>query len=301
MKLTYILAASLLIMACGNNKQTDTVEDESAKTVATDTTTTDTTAAKEVDGMSGATNVEKEPSFNGIFVVPSQRKATVTLTMGGIIKTTSLMVGQYVKKGQVIATVDNPDFIDLQQNYLDAAAKLDYLEKEYIRQKNLAKEEAASKKQFQSSKAEYLAGKTKYEGLKAQLRLLGINANRLKAGNIVTRMSIKAPISGYVTNNNINIGKYLNAGEPVCDIIDKSNMMLQLTAYEKDLGKLKVGSNLEFTVNGMPGKVFDAVLYSIDQKVDTENRSIKVYAKLKKSNPIFRPGMYVSTKIKENN
>lgn len=301
MKLTYILAASLLIMACGNNKQTDTVEDESAKTVATDTTTTDTTAAKEVDGMSGATNVEKEPSFNGIFVVPSQRKATVTLTMGGIIKTTSLMVGQYVRKGQVIATVDNPDFIDLQQNYLDAAAKLDYLEKEYIRQKNLAKEEAASKKQFQSSKAEYLAGKTKYEGLKAQLRLLGINANRLKAGNIVTRMSIKAPISGYVTNNNINIGKYLNAGEPVCDIIDKSNMMLQLTAYEKDLGKLKVGSNLEFTVNGMPGKVFDAVLYSIDQKVDTENRSIKVYAKLKKSNPIFRPGMYVSAKIKENN
>lgn len=300
MKLTYILAASLLIMACGNNKQTDTVEDESAKTVATDTTTTDTTAAKEVDGMSGATNVEKEPSFNGIFVVPSQRKATVTLTMGGIIKTTSLMVGQYVRKGQVIATVDNPDFIDLQQNYLDAAAKLDYLEKEYIRQKNLAKEEAASKKQFQSSKAEYLAGKTKYEGLKAQLRLLGINANRLKAGNIVTRMSIKAPISGYVTNNNVNIGKYLNAGEPVCDIIDKSNMMLQLTAYEKDLGKLKVGSNLEFTVNGMPGKVFDAVLYSIDQKVDTENRSIKVYAKLKKSNPIFRPGMYVSAKIKEN-
>lgn len=300
MKLTYILAASLLIMACGNNKQTDTVEDESAKTVATDTTTTDTTAAKEVDGMSGATNVEKEPSFNGIFVVPSQRKATVTLTMGGIIKTTSLMVGQYVRKGQVIATVDNPDFIDLQQNYLDAAAKLDYLEKEYIRQKNLAKEEAASKKQFQSSKAEYLAGKTKYEGLKAQLRLLGINANRLKAGNIVTRMSIKAPISGYVTNNNVNIGKYLNAGEPVCDIIDKSNMMLQLTAYEKDLGKLKVGSSLEFTVNGMPGKVFDAVLYSIDQKVDTENRSIKVYAKLKKSNPIFRPGMYVSAKIKEN-
>lgn len=300
MKLTYILAASLLIMACGNNKQTDTVEDESAKTVATDTTTTDTTAAKEVDGMSGATNVEKEPSFNGIFVVPSQRKATVTLTMGGIIKTTSLMVGQYVRKGQVIATVDNPDFIDLQQNYLDAAAKLDYLEKEYIRQKNLAKEEAASKKQFQSSKAEYLAGKTKYEGLKAQLRLLGINANRLKAGNIVTRMSIKAPISGYVTNNNVNIGKYLNAGEPVCDIIDKSNMMLQLTTYEKDLGKLKVGSNLEFTVNGMPGKVFDAVLYSIDQKVDTENRSIKVYAKLKKSNPIFRPGMYVSAKIKEN-
>lgn len=300
MKLTYILAASLLIMACGNNKQTDTVEDESAKTVATDTTTTDTTAAKEVDGMSGATNVEKEPSFNGIFVVPSQRKATVTLTMGGIIKTTSLMVGQYVRKGQVIATVDNPDFIDLQQNYLDAAAKLDYLEKEYIRQKNLAKEEAASKKQFQSSKAEYLAGKTKYEGLKAQLRLLGINANRLKAGNIVTRMSIKAPISGYVTNNNVNIGKYINAGEPVCDIIDKSNMMLQLTAYEKDLGKLKVGSNLEFTVNGMPGKVFDAVLYSIDQKVDIENRSIKVYAKLKKSNPIFRPGMYVSAKIKEN-
>lgn len=298
MKLTYILAASLLVMACGNNKQTETAEAESPKTVTTDTTTT---ALQQVDGTSGATNVEKEPSFNGILVVPSQRKATVTLTMGGIIKTTSLMAGQYVKKGQVIATLDNPEFIDLQQNYLDAAARLEYLEKEYVRQKNLAKEEAASQKQFQSTKADYLAGKTKYEGLKAQLALLGINASKLKAGSIMTRLRITAPISGYVTNSNVNVGKYINAGEPLCDIIDKSNLLLQLTAYEKDLSKLKVGSPVEFTVNGMPGKVFNAVLYSIDQKVDTENRSIKVYAKLKESNSIFRPGMYVSAKIKENN
>lgn len=300
MKLTYILAASLLIAACNNKKQTTETEEaaEAPKNEVTDTTCT--AAVQEVDGMSGATNVAKEPSFNGIFVVPSQRKATVTLTMGGIIRNTSLMVGQYVKKGTVIATLDNPEFIDLQQNFLDAAARLEYLEKEYIRQKNLAKEEAASQKQFQSTKADYLAGKTKYEGLKAQLSLLGINASRLKAGNIMTRLRITAPISGYVTNTNVNVGKYLNAGEPVCDIIDKSHLLLQLTAYEKDLSKLKVGSEMEFTVNGMPGKVFNAVLYSIDQKVDTENRSIKVYAKLKESNSIFRPGMYVSAKIKEN-
>lgn len=300
MKLTYILAASLLIAACNNKKHTTETDEatETPKIEVTDTTSTAT--VQEVDGMSGATNVTKEPSFNGIFVVPSQRKATVTLTMGGIIRNTSLMVGQYVKKGTVIATLDNPEFIDLQQNFLDAAARLEYLQKEYIRQKNLAKEEAASQKQFQSTKADYLSGKTKYEGLKAQLSLLGINASRLKAGDIMTRLRITAPISGYVTNTNVNVGKYLNAGEPVCDIIDKSHLLLQLTAYEKDLSKLKVGSEMEFTVNGMPGKVFNAILYSIDQKVDTENRSIKVYAKLKESNSIFRPGMYVSAKIKEN-
>lgn len=297
MKKIIILAASFYMAACSHTEQTVST-DTAVPAVTAETETSVDTAS--VDGISGATNVANVASFNGILVVPPQQHATVTLTMGGIVRSTSLMSGRYVQKGEVIATLDNPDFISLQQDYLDAVAQLEFLEKEYLRQQTLASQEAASQKRFQQSKADYLSMKSKAEATAAQLSLLGIDLTQLKENRISQRLEVKAPLSGYVTNTNINIGKYLNPGDPVCDVIDKSNLLLQLTAYEKDLSKLKEGSSIEFHVNGMGEQIFEAVLLSVDQTVDNENRSVKVYAKLKNNDPLFRPGMYVSAKIKEN-
>lgn len=297
MKRMVILAVSMYLAACSHTAEiggTDTAVPVS--TVASETPV-DTAC---IDGMSGATNVVNTSSFNGILVIPPQQHATVTLSMGGIVRSTSLMPGRYVKKGEVIATLENLDFIILQQNYLEAAAQLEFLEKEYLRQQTLASQEAASQKRFQQSKADYLSMKSKAEATAAQLALLGIEPQQLQAHHIARRLEVKAPLNGYVTNTSINIGKFLNPGEPVCDVIDKSKMLLQLTAYEKDLPNLKEGSRVEFRVNGMEGKIFEAVLQSVDQTVDRENRSVKVYATLKNTDPLFRPGMYVSAKVREN-
>ena len=230
-------------------------------------------------------------------MLPPQGNATIALSMGGIVQSTSLLEGKYVKKGEVVALLDNPDFIDLQQNALDAMRQLDYLEKEYKRQSVLVEKEAASQKRFQQVSSEYYAGRHKFEALSAKLRLLGVDMKSLvESGRIMERMEVRSPISGYVTNASVNIGKYIAPGEPICSIIDKSNMMLKLTAYEKDLDKLSVGDNLDFTVNGVYGQTFKAKVISIDQSVELENRSINVYAKVLSSNPLFRPGMYVSCK-----
>lgn len=297
MKRICILAASFCLAACSQSEQTaGTASDVSVMAEETELSA-DTVR---VDGVSGATNVANVSLFNGILVVPPQQHATVTLTMGGIVRSTSVMAGGYVHKGEVIATLDNPDFITLQQNYLDAVAQLEFLEKEYARQKNLASQEAASQKRLQQSKADYLSMKSRVEATVAQLSLLGLDLQRLKDGSIVRKLEVKAPLSGYVTNTSINIGKYLNPGDPVCEIIDKSRLQLQLTAYEKDLPKLKEGSKVEFRVNGMGEQIFEAVLLSVDQTVDRENRSVKVYAAIKKTDPLFLPGMYVNAKVKEN-
>lgn len=297
MKRIVILAASFCLAACSHTEQTVTTESASQAVVTETGLSTDT---MQVDGISGATDVANVSSFNGVLVVPPQQHATVTLTMGGIVRSTSLLRGNYVKKGEVIATLDNPDFIALQQSYLDAAAQLEFLEKEYIRQQTLSSHEAASQKRFQQSKADYLSMKSKAEATAAQLALLGVDVQYLKENKIIPILEVKAPLSGYVTNTNINLGKYLNPGDPVCDVIDKSSLLLQLTAYEKDLEKLKEGSRIEFHVNGMGERMFEAVLLSVDQTVDNENRSVKVYAKLKNNDPLFRPGMYVSAKVREN-
>ena len=253
--------------------------------------------APEVDAASGATSVPNEPTFNGILVLPPQSRATVTLTMGGSIRSTSLLPGAYVKQGTVLATLENPEFIALQQSYLDSHAQYEFLRTEFLRQQTLSREEASSQKRFQQSKAEYLSMRSRMDAAAAQLALLGVDTTRLLAGGIIPYLDIKAPISGYAADVKMNIGRHFDVGEPLCEIVNKSDMMLRLTAYEKDLANLRAGDRVEFRVNGIEGETFQGVITMVGQQVNNENRSIDVYVRIEGQNPQFRPGMYAMARI----
>lgn len=295
-RIIYIVLALLAVSCSGNSEQQKESADVEG-TVAEEKA--DSLENPEVDGLSGATNVSNPPSFNGIIVMPPQNHVTVTLSMGGSVQDIRVLPGEYVHKGEVILTLANPAFIELQQSYLDAAAQTEYLKKEYERQQKLVSGESASLKRMQQSKADYLSMKSRMEAAAAQLALLGTDTASLCGKGIRTYLEVRSPRNGYVTNMDINAGKYFAAGEPVCDIIDKSAPMLQLTAYEKDLDKLLPGTCFTFNVNGMPDKIFSAELVSVDQMVDNVNRSIKVYARIIQALPDFRPGMYVSARIND--
>ena len=285
----------LLLASCSSNKQESNA---AGREVATDSAATetaqDTTA---LDGVTAATSVEKSPTFNGIIMVPPQRHATLSLTMSGKIHSLTVMPGQAVRAGQVIATIDNPEYIELQQNYLEAAAQLEYLQKEYERQNSLSTEEATSQKAMQQSKAEWLAMRSKKQAYAARLQALGISTTAIQQQGIQPYLPVKAPINGYVTRLEANVGKYIDAGEALCDIIDKAHPLLQLTVYEKDLHHIQVGNTLAFRANGMGKKNFHATVVSVDQAVDDKDYSIKVYAKVTTNDQIFRPGMYVRARV----
>lgn len=275
-----------------------------ASTAASEAAATDSIAAapaeepaSEVDAASGATSVPNEPTFNGILVLPPQSRATVTLTMGGSIRSTTLLPGAYVKQGTVLATLENPEFIALQQSYLDSHAQYEFLRTEFLRQQTLAREEASSQKHFQQSKAEYLSMRNRMDAAAAQLALLGVDTTRLLAGGIIPYLDIKAPISGYAADVKMNIGRHFDVGEPLCEIVNKSDMMLRLTAYEKDLANLRAGDRVEFRVNGIEGETFHGVITMVGQQVNNENRSIDVYVRIEGQNPQFRPGMYAMARI----
>jgi cobalt-zinc-cadmium efflux system membrane fusion protein len=293
-RIIYLMLA-LLAASCSGTSEQPASSAGTAETVAQ--SDVDSTQTPEVDGVSGATNVANPPSFNGVIVMPPQNHVTVTLSMGGSVQDICILPGEYVRKGEIILTLANPDFIELQQSYLDAAAQTEYLAKEYDRQQKLVSGESASLKRMQQSKADYLSMKSRMEAAAAQLTLLGTDTATLNQKGIRTYLEVRAPRNGYVTNMDINAGKYYAAGEPVCDVIDKSTPMLQLTAYEKDLDKLLPGSCFTFKVNGMPDSTFSAELISVDQMVDNMNRSIKVYARITQACPNFRPGIYVSAQI----
>jgi len=163
----------------------------------------------------------------------------------------------------------------------------------------LSEQEAASQKRFQQSKADYLSMKSRQDAAAAQLAILGVSAGDLLEDGIQPYLEVKAPLSGYVAGLSINLGKYVNAGEPICDVIDKGETLLCLTAYEKDLADLSIGNQVQFRVNGMGKETFHAVLVSIGQEVDETSRSLEMYARVKETNPRFRPGMYVSARVEK--
>lgn len=299
MKKIYIASTLGLFLLSCNNPQPASQQEEAAPAPATESVA-QADSVQQTDAVSSATNVAKSASYNGVITVPPQRQATVTLTMGGSIHSTNLLPGSYVRQGEVIATLENPEFIQLQQTYLESAAQAEYLEKEYNRQKMLSEQEAASQKRFQQSKADYLSMKSRMDAAAAQLKLLQVDVRQLHDQGIEPYLQVKSPLDGYVTNMKVNLGTYLNAGEPICDIINKGETLLELTAYEKDLDYLQVGSSVEFQVNGMGSQTFEATVITIGQEVDDVNRSLQVYARVKDQNSRFRPGMYVSAKIRKN-
>lgn len=302
MKKIFYPLLMLVLLACNEKQQTaDTGTVPVEITIPSeDTVAKDSVADLNVDAITSATSKPNQVSFNGRIVLSPQQQATVALTIGGIIKNTSLLPGQYVHKNVVLATLENPEFIILQQTYLDSHAQTEYLQAEYERQGKLSAEQAASQKKFQQSKADYLSMKSRQDAAAAQLLLLGIGPDILLEKGIQPLLEVKAPISGYVSNVTMNAGKYLAPGEALCEVIDKTTPMLCLTTYEKDLADIQVGSPVQFRVNGMGKQTFNGAVVSIGQKVDEVNRSLEVYCTVKETNTQFRPGMYVTAHIQKH-
>ena len=293
------LTAALMMAACSGGNSSDVDSQTSDSVDKSDSVEIKANAdSVGIDGVSSATNVANSPTFNGVIMVSPQQNATVSLTMGGKVHSLKVMPGQAVARGQVIASIDNPEYIDLQQTYLDASAQTEYLEKEYKRQSELSANDASSQKKMQQSKAEYLSMHSRLSAAASRLKTLGVNPASVKLNGIQPYLLVKAPINGFVTNLNVNLGKYLDAGEPICDVINKSQPLIQLTVYERELNLMRVGRPVEFRVNGMGKKTFNAQIVSIDQSVDAKDYSIKVYAKVMASNSNFRPGMYIRAKLK---
>jgi len=290
MKKILISIIILALVSCGTPKVEQTAADVSNVPITV-------VENEEIDAVTSATRTHNQPIFNGVLVIPPERQATITLFMDGIVKNTSLLSGAFVKKGALLAVLENPEYITLQQMYIESSAQEEFLEAEFRRQEMLFGNEAASHKILQQSKADYLSMKIRREATAAQLDLLGFDPARILSNGIIPYLELRAPIDGYVANVQINMGKHIAAGDIICEIIDKNMVLLKLTVYEKDIDKIKMGDKMDFRVNGMGAQVFNATVISLGQMVDNISRSLEVYAKVNESNAQFRPGMYVSAQV----
>jgi len=233
---------------------------------------------------------------NGMIDVPPENRAVVSAMMGGYIQQTPLLIGDIVKKGQLLVTVENPEFITLQQNYLEVKQQLIYLKAEYERQQTLKQENITSQKSFLKAESEYKTAKARYTGLKKQLMMLNISPEKVEQGNINTSVGIYAPISGSITQMNVTKGTYVSPASSILEIIDNDHIHIELSVFEKDIMRIRKGQPIQFQIPEASENTFKAEVYLIGTSIG-KNRTIKVHGHLQKEQQKFLTGMFVDAAI----
>jgi cobalt-zinc-cadmium efflux system membrane fusion protein len=241
-------------------------------------------------------NIGHEITVNGMIDVPPQGNISITVPYGGFLKYTAMLPGSRLKKGQVVATVENPEFIEFQRDYLEALANNDYLEADFERQQTLNDEQVSSTKVFQKAKSSYLTNKANIQALESKLRLIGINPATVKNGTISSVINIYSPINGIVREVYINTGKYFNPQDVLMDITDASDLHVELKVYEDDIPLIRNGQRIRFRLANAPEQWMEAEVFLIGNNV-RDDRSITIHGHLKEKNEELLPGMFVNAAI----
>ena len=308
-KITFIATIVVLIFsfsACKNDKQnegqstgakaTEKAEaphEEEAPTIATLTEEQIKTVGIQL-GVVEQKELTATIRANGLLKVPNNNKANATSLYGGVIKTLNVQIGDYVKKGQVIATIANPQFIQLQEEYLSTASRITFAEQELARQKELNQGNAGAKKNLQSATAELNSLRTRRASLQQQIQLMGINPGSVSNGNLKSALVVTSPLNGTVSNVFAKIGSYADVSSPVIEIVDNSSLHLDLQVFEKDLPKIKVGQIIHFTLTNNPTTVYDATVFSIGSSFENESKTIAVHCRVKGNKNGLIDGMNIT-------
>ncbi len=297
----FILASVVGLISCGNNAEStreateeyDHHENEEVNIVEL------TSAQLGTAGIELGSIERKQISgtikVNGVLDVPPQQLVSVSVPLGGFIKNTSLLQGSKVKKGQVIATVENLDFIQIQQDYVEAKGQLELAKSDYERQQRLAKENVNSQKTLQQSKANLSTWQAKYNGLREKLKVINLDIESVEAGNVSSSINLYSPINGYVTEVNVNIGKFVNPSDVLFEIVDTEHLHAELIVFEKDVLKLKIGQKVRFTLAN-EAKERLATVYLIGREI-RDDRTVRIHCHIDTEDKEFLPGMYLSALV----
>ncbi len=247
------------------------------------------TGSVEMRSLSGNLKV------TGSVSVSPENLATVCMPFGGFVKSANLMPGNAVTKGQILAILENQDFVDIQQNYLEAKSKLEFSEADYKRHTELYKEDVYSQKNLQQVTADYKSLKAQVHALEQKLALIGINPANLHEDDITSSVAVHSPISGFVKAVNINIGKYVAPADVLFEIVNGDKLYLELTLFEKDANKVSAGQKIRFFINNETEQ-HDAVIYQTGRTINAD-KTYKVYATVAGTCKSVLPGMYVNAII----
>ena len=297
---SFLLFSTLILLSCGNDKKVE------------DSTPASTEGKSEIIYLSKAQfenakmeigHVSEQPfaktvHSSGTIDVPPQSRAVISAFSGGYVKSTPLLVGDKVSKGHLLVTIENPEFIAMQQSYLETVAQLSYLNSEYERQKIMMDEKITSQKSFLKSESEYKTALARSNSLKKNLQMLNISPTSVEAGNIVSQVNIYSPIAGSVTQVFVNTGTYVSPADKIMEIMNTDHIHLELKIFERDLMQLKKDQEIIFSVPEASKETFKGEVHLVGTSIDPNSRIAMIHGHIdEKDENNFTAGMFVEANI----
>ncbi len=292
-----ILGTAVALFACGTasreeapEKPVEVPQEEIVLTAEQAEKAAIQTAVPEVRAL------HHEVLVNGVVDVPPQNMVSVSFPMGGYLRSTKLLPGMRVRKGEVIGLMEEQSLVQLQQDYLVTAARLEYLEKEYLRQKELNVDKVNADKTLQQATAEYQSQKVMLKGYAEKLRLIGIAPEKLTESGLSRQVPLYSPTNGYVSKVNVNVGKYVQPTDVLFELINPDDIHAALTIFEKDLGKIRIGQRVKVFFVDEPDKVYQAEVILVNRNVD-ENRAAIAHCHFLTHPGQLLPGMFLNARV----
>ena len=301
-KLIILINFALLLTSCGGNKSEETKSETQTNENIVTLTDSQLKNAGIQTGKLEQKTISSVLKVNGKIEVPPQNMVSISVPLGGYLKSTKLLPGLHISKGEVLAVMEDQQYIQLQQDYLTAKAQFSFNESEYNRQKELNESKATSDKVFEQTKAAYQTQNILVKSLEEKLKLIGVNPNKIGVDNISRSINIYSPINGFVSAVNVNIGKYVNPSDVLFELVNPTDIHLTLTIFEKDLDKLFIGQSLVAYTNSQPDKKYSCEIILISKNFSDE-RSAEVHCHFEQYDKILLPGMFMSAdiEVKSNN
>jgi membrane fusion protein, heavy metal efflux system len=297
MKRSIIYISFSLLLASCSNKETAQEKEEINSTENTVTLTDAQVKNADIQiGKMEQRDIASVLKVNGKIEVPPQNMVSVSVPLGGYLKSTALLPGMHISKGEVIAVMQDQQYIQLQQDYLMAKAQYSFNESEFKRQSELNISKATSDKVFEQTKAAFQTQSILVKSLEEKLRLIGLNPASINAGNISRAINVYSPINGFVSAVNVNIGKYVNPSDVLFELVNPEDIHLALTIFEKDLDKLFIGQKLLAYTNNNTEKKYPCTIILISKNLSAD-RSAEVHCHFEQYDKTLLPGMFMNADV----
>ncbi len=301
MKYIYISLMAVMLIACNNKEEKkETLAQEQPEIKELTLTAEQMVNAGVVVGLAKDTMIHATIKVSGEVDVPPQSMISVSFPLGGYLKSSHLLPGMGVKKGEVIATLEDQSYVQLQQDYLMARARMDFLQADQQRQKELSEQDAASKKTYQQALADYRTQQVLIKSLEEKLRIVGIDPEKLNVNNITRTINLRSPINGFVTKVNVNIGKYVNPADVLFELVDPDDIHAALTVYEKDIMHIKKGMKAWVSLADNNSKKYEVDVILVTRNV-SESRGGLVHCHFENANHELLPGMFLTGSFELSN
>lgn len=295
-KLIYTFLAFLILISCKEAATNEENQTEVSNVVTISKEQFDT--SKMEIGFPTEQNFHDELHVSGKIDVPAKDKAKITAVLGGYIKSSNVIIGQKVKKGEVIAVIENTEFIDIQKEYLEISEQLTFLQSEYNRQKTLFEEKITSQKNYLKAESDYQKAVSSYNSLRQKLLLININPNSISRGKLSSQVAIVSSINGVVVTTNANIGAFIAPENTIAEIVNDSNLLLRLAVFEKDILKLSENQEIQFSIGENSETIYKSKIKTINKAINEKDRSISVFGDLETDlKQKLVVGMFTNAKI----